>query len=156
MKKIIMILVATVAVVALGGCSGAQAGGYVVTDTTVHAGTSDSAHGGDDAESLSSVDIQDLDDGYAIRGYSSYGNDVKLLFRDGYYTYQRIDHDSGEVTEEFHGYFELQNGAIKIYFGDDDGGGYAIDTHNGFLEEGYFYDIIGVQDDITVTDIYRI
>jgi hypothetical protein len=189
MKKIMMILAAAVAVLALGGCSGAGGEEHVVVDTTIHADTTvehdtnkphhettqepkgdtvivivDEPDNGDNADdardepvgsALGSIDIQGLDDGYTIRGYSSYGNDVKLLFLNGEYLYQRID-ENGKVTEEFHGFYELENGAIKIYFGDDDGGGYAIDTHNGFLEVGYFYDITGVQDDITVMEICRL
>lgn len=177
MKKLIGLLSSAVAIFVLSGCSGTGEE-RIVTDTVIYYESADPAPavteteyvyvpvvetGGEDVyeevvenstTNLDAVDIMKLDQGYVVRGYSSYGNDVELLFYDGRYTYNRLDGD-GVVRESFHGYFELENGAIKIYFGDDDGGGYAIETHNGFLEKGYFYNILGVRDNITVLAIYR-
>jgi hypothetical protein len=152
-----------VAVVAVSGCGGVSAGEgdrvvvvnhYEVQETGRAETTEYTEEDVPAMESLSSVDILDLDDGYTIEGFSSYSNGVVLRFYEGRYSYERSD-DEGVVRESFSGYFALQNGAIKIYFGDDDGGGYAIETHNGLLEEGYFYDITGVRDDITIASIYR-
>ncbi len=189
MKKVILGLLATAALLVLSGCSGAGAaeGDRVVVVNHYETQVSDSvtttgtvtgtmtepetetvvvtepevvevAEEVTDevtvSESLPEVDILNLDDGYTIEGFSDYGNGVVLRFYEGRYSYERTDED-GVVREFFSGYFALQNGAIKIYFGDDDGGGYAIETHNGFLEEGYFYDIAGVRDDITIASIYR-
>ncbi len=171
MKKVILGLLVTVALLVLSGCGGASAseGDRVVVINHYEAQASDDATTTDDvttteivevadevtvSEGLSEVDILDLDDGYTIEGFSSYGNGVVLRFYEGRYSYERTD-EEGVVRESFDGYFALQNGAIKIYFGDDDGGGYAIETHSGLLEEGYFYDITGVRDDITIASIYR-
>ena len=171
MKKVILSLLSMVTLLVLSGCSGIgeAEGDRVVVVNHYETQTSDNATTTDDAttteivevadettvsEGLSEIDILDLDDGYTVEGFSSYGNGVILRFYEGRYSYERTD-DEGVVRESFSGYFALQNGAIKIYFGDDDGGGYAIETHNGLLEEGYFYDIIGVRDDMTITTIYR-
>ena len=185
MKKIILGLLATVALLVLSGCSGVGAAEgdrvvvvnhyetqvldsvtttgtvtepetetVVVTEPEVAEVTEEVTDEVTVSESLSEVDILDLDDGYTIEGFSDYGNGVVLRFYEGRYSYERTDAE-GVVRESFDGYFALQNGAIKIYFGDDDGGGYAIETHNGLLEEGYFYDITGVRDDITIASIYR-
>jgi len=171
MKKILSIVIPVVAVWALSGCSGVASAwddGRSANDTvvvvnhyetqvpatTIVTEVTETTETTSASESLSSVDIWDLDDGYTVTGESDYGNGVVLRFYEGRYTYERTD-EYGVVRESFGGYFALQNGAIKIYFGDDDGGGYAIDTHNGLLEEGYFYDITGVRDNITVTSIYR-
>ena len=141
MKRYILTFVTLIATVVLSGCTGAGASGY---------GDGGSGY----STELTRADIMNLDDGYTIEGSSSYGNGVVLRFYHGRYEYERVD-EYGAVRESFSGYFALQNGAIKIYFGDDDGGGYAIETHNGFLEEGYYYDIIGVRDDITIESVYR-
>ena len=163
MKKMILVLLSAVAVVAVSGCGGVRAGEgdrvvvvnhYEVQETGRGESTEHTEAVLPATESLSSIDIFDLDDGYTIEGFSSYSNGVVLRFYEGRYSYERID-DEGVVYESFSGYFALQNGAIKIYFGDDDGGGYAIETYNGLLEEGYFYDITGVRDDITIASIYR-
>jgi len=163
MKKVILVLLSAVAVVAVSGCGGVSTGEsdrvvvvnhYEVQETGRAETTEYTEEVLPATESLSSVDILDLDDGYTIEGFSSYSNGVVLRFYEGRYSYERSD-DEGVVRESFSGYFALQNGAIKIYFGDDDGGGYAIETHNGLLEEGYFYDITGVRDDITIASIYR-
>ncbi len=175
MKKNILIIAGLIAIFIVSGCSGVSAGQgetRVVVEhqatiehqtTVVYESTaSEGGSNGDDyidnspivPAELSKVDILNLDDGYTVEGFSSYGNGVILRFYEGRYAYDRTD-EYGVVWESFSGYFDLQNGAIKIYFGDDDGGGYAIETHNGLLEEGYFYDIIGVRDDITITAIYR-
>ena len=165
MKKVILSLLSMVALLVLSGCSGigeAESDRVVVvnhyeTQTSDNATTTEIVEVVDEttvSEGLPEVDILDLDDGYTVEGFSSYGNGVILRFYEGRYSYERTD-DEGVVRESFSGYFALQNGAIKIYFGDDDGGGYAIETHNGLLEEGYFYDIIGVRDDMTITTIYR-
>lgn len=167
MKKFILISLGFVSVFVLSGCSGVGAGEsdrVVVTSShDVHiSGNRDSAaEVADESEPIDNtsndsikVDILDLDDGYTVEGFSSFGNGVTLRFYEGRYSYERTD-EYGVVRESFSGYFALHNGAIKIYFGDNDGGGYAIETNNGLLEEGYFYNIIGVRDDITITDIYR-
>jgi len=163
MKKVILGLLATAALLVLSGCSGVSAGEddrVVVVNhyETQETGRTEVTGYTEEeiltTESLSSVDILDLDDGYTIEGFSDYGNGVVLRFYEGRYSYERTD-EEGVVRESFGGYFALQNNAIKIYFDDDDGGGYAIETYYGLLEEGDLYDIIGVKDNITITTIYR-
>lgn len=85
MKKVILSLLSMVALLVLSGCSGigeAESDRVVVvnhyeTQTSDNATTTEIVEVADEttvSEGLPEVDILDLDDGYTVEGFSSYGN----------------------------------------------------------------------------------
>ncbi len=94
-----------------------------------------------------SVNLYDLTYGYAVEGYSSYGEQVSLDYcANGYDLYRGNEH--------FHGEFNTNGYTINMY--DSDGGSYVIDTDDGYLDVGENYYIYDIDTDITVEAIYPI
>ena len=139
MKKLIKLLILSVAVVFFTGCNG-----------TVDGSGSNNYSGWTNTGSISSasIDISNLTYGYEIQGYNNSGQNVTLQYCNGYYAYYRGS------SESFYGYFTISGATVNMY--DDDGGSYVIDTYGGYIEEGYNYYIYDVSDNITVTDILGI
>ena len=109
MKKLIKLLILSVAVVFFTGCGG-------VTDDT--AGST-------------SVNIYDLTYGYSIQGTDSNYNSVELVYCGSSYDYYR-------GSSHFYGYFEI-DGSDIVMSDYTDGGRYRLDSYNGLIEEGYNY-----------------
>lgn len=91
-----------------------------------------------------SVDLLDLGYGYAIEGYSSYGEYVIL-------DYCGSGYDLYRDSEHFYGDFNTDGYTINMY--DSDGGSYVIDTNDGYLDVGVNYYIYDIDTDITVEAI---
>jgi len=91
-----------------------------------------------------SIDLYNLDDGYAIEGYDEFGDMAILEYCHGTYTYYR-------GNETFYGDFNTDGYTINMY--DSDGGSYVIDTDTGAIEVGMNYYIFDINSDIDVDAI---
>ncbi len=93
------------------------------------------------------VDLLDLSYGYAIEGYSSYGEFVAL-------DYCGYGYDLYRSSEHFYGDFNTDGYTINMY--DSDGGSYILDTADGYIDVGMNYYIYDINTDITVESITAI
>ena len=127
MKKIILLALAGVAMVGLGGCN--------VSDIT----------GG---ESTVQVYTDNLYKGYRVSGYdSTIGKDTDLCFDGNNYVY-------GRGAEYFDGTYYTSGGDI-VFRDATDGGSYRLIT-GGEIVKGYIYDFSGISNTIQVETIVSI
>ena len=106
MKKFKGLLLAGVAIFALSGC-----GGSSNTDTSGSGNTYDDVY------------IDELEEGYSIKGYSDRDEEVEFIYCNNEYVYYR-DNDT------FTGTFDIDDGEIEMY--DDTYGTYVliVDTYD--------------------------
>ena len=135
MKKIVSIVLAATAVVALNGCGG---GG---SDTPPAGGGT-----GSGPATYLDVDVLDLDNGYIIDGINDAGEYVTLEYCNGEYDYY-----SG--SGHWYGHFSISGDRINMFDDTSTGGSYRIDTYNNLLEVGEWYSIDFQNDEITVEQI---
>jgi hypothetical protein len=95
-------------------------------------------------EPMYSVDVYDLDNGYAIEGYNENGDVTIIEYCKGQYTYYR-------GVESFYGDFNTDGYTINMF--DMDGGSYIVDTDNGLIEVGMNYYIFDINSYIDVDAI---
>ncbi len=100
-----------------------------------------------EAQGQDFVDLLDLSYGYAIEGYSSYGEFVAL-------DYCGYGYDLYRDSEHFYGEFTTDGYTINMY--DSDGGSYIVDTDDGYIDIGMNYYIYDIDTDITVESITAI
>ncbi len=140
MKKLLSLAISGMAVLMLNGC-----GGGGVSD-----GGIDNPTPTPPVSTVDKVDIANLYEGYEVNGVNDKGDDITLDFCHNYtYVYYR-----GNMR--FSGNFYANSESTKIDMYDDDGGSYIIETYNGFLEVGEYYEIYDVHDEITVEEIVEI
>ncbi len=146
MKKFISLFILIIALFAVSGCgsSGSSSdNGYAPAPLPVDPIPVDPTPI-DPIPSDQSVDLLDLGYGYAIEGYSSYGEYVALDYCGSAYDLYRD-------SEHFYGEFNTDGYTINMY--DSDGGSYVIDTDDGYLDVGENYYIYDINTDITVETI---
>ncbi len=153
MKRLLTLSILVIGLFAFSGCGSSSSDGYtpppVVEPPVTQPPVVEPPIDGPDPipPLIESVDILDLYLGYAIEGYSAYGEFVALEYCiDGYDFYRDSEH--------FFGSFSSSDFTINMY--DSDGGSYVIDTDDGFLHIGENYYIFDVDTDITVDNIYPI
>jgi len=141
MKKFISLSILVIALFALSGCGSSSSNDSGYTPAPV-----DPIPVEPITPPLSdqSVDLLDLGYGYAIEGYSSYGEYVIL-------DYCGSGYDLYRDSEHFYGDFNTDGYTINMY--DSDGGSYVIDTNDGYLDVGVNYYIYDIDTDITVEAI---
>jgi hypothetical protein len=159
MRKMLTLSILVIGLFAFSGCGSSSSDGYTPPPVTQPPVVEPPAveppvvepplTGGPDPipPLMESVDILDLYLGYAVEGYSAYGEFVALEYCMDSYDFYRD-------TEHFFGSFSSSDFTINMY--DSDGGSYVIDSDDGFLHIGGNYYIFDVDTDITVDNIYPI
>ena len=136
MKKLIKLLILSVAVVFFTGCNGTVDGEL---DGTANVNGSTSSNG----SSYSSVNLLNLSYGYQINGYST-SNNITLEYCGSSFYYYRNGStvDSGSFSIGNSGYrinMYVYNDPYSSSYTDS----YRIDTSSGSLYNGSYYDIVG-------------
>jgi len=112
MKKFKSLLIVGAVLFTLNGCSG---------------GDGDTGGNGGVGNSYNDVYLEDLEQGYSIRGYSDRGEEVELRYCNNRYEYYRDN-------EEFFGTFDIDDDEIEMH--DDASGTYVliVDTYDNDTE----------------------
>jgi hypothetical protein len=137
MKKLLNILVATSAVMALTACGGGGSNGDY---------NGGGGGGSTGPESLYAVDVSNLDQGFIIYGSNRAGESVTLKYCGRNYEYA-----SG--SGYWYGHFNINGDRINMFDDTPTGGSYRIDTGNYTLEVGVEYFIDFQNDEILVDQI---